>query len=85
MQGLSRWPHGPAPHRSRSRTSGPAPTRARPYTGAVSLEQAHEQPRDVAAIPPRVLLTGATGFVGSQAAQAFVSAGHRVRALVRSH
>jgi nucleoside-diphosphate-sugar epimerase len=34
--------------------------------------------------PDRVLLTGATGFVGSHAAEAFVRAGHAVRALVRS-
>ncbi|HSJ31588.1 MAG TPA: NAD-dependent epimerase/dehydratase family protein [Longimicrobiales bacterium] len=34
--------------------------------------------------PHRVLLTGATGFVGSHAAQAFVRAGFEVRALVRS-
>lgn len=31
-----------------------------------------------------MLLTGATGFVGSHAAEAFVRSGHRVRALVRS-
>ena len=36
------------------------------------------------ATPPRVLLTGATGFVGSHAALAFVRAGFEVRALVRS-
>jgi len=32
----------------------------------------------------RILLTGATGFVGSHAAEAFVRAGYTVRALVRS-
>lgn len=39
----------------------------------------------MAAPPHRVLLTGATGFVGSHAAEAFVQAGYQVRALVRSH
>ena len=34
--------------------------------------------------PRHVLLTGATGFVGSHAAEAFVRAGCRVRALIRS-
>jgi nucleoside-diphosphate-sugar epimerase len=32
----------------------------------------------------RVLLTGATGFIGSHAARALIRAGHRVRYLVRS-
>jgi nucleoside-diphosphate-sugar epimerase len=49
------------------------------------LERVHEQPGDVAAPPHRVLLTGATGFVGSHATEAFVQAGYPVRALVRSH
>ncbi|HEX2166271.1 MAG TPA: NAD(P)-dependent oxidoreductase [Longimicrobiales bacterium] len=38
----------------------------------------------MATTPHRVLLTGATGFVGSHAAEAFVRAGFIVRALVRS-
>ena len=38
----------------------------------------------MAAAPHRVLLTGATGFVGSHAVEAFVQAGYQVRALVRS-
>src|SRR5687767_3663293 len=38
----------------------------------------------VAATPQRVLLTGATGFVGSHVAEAFVRAGWAVRALARS-
>jgi len=38
----------------------------------------------VATTPHRVLLTGATGFVGSHAAPAFVHAGVATRALVRS-
>ena len=36
-------------------------------------------------MPHRVLLTGATGFVGSHAAVAFLDTGVTVRALVRSH
>jgi nucleoside-diphosphate-sugar epimerase len=35
-------------------------------------------------MPHRVLLTGATGFVGSHAAELFVRAGYDVRALVRT-
>ena len=50
----------------------------------VVLGLVHEKPAEVAATPHRVLLTGATGFVGSHAAEAFVRAGHHVRALVRS-
>lgn len=38
----------------------------------------------MAAAPQRVLLTGATGFVGSHVADAFVRDGFQVRALVRS-
>jgi nucleoside-diphosphate-sugar epimerase len=38
----------------------------------------------VAATTQRVLLTGATGFVGSHVAEAFVRAGWQVRALARS-
>ena len=38
----------------------------------------------MARTPHRILLTGATGFVGSHAAEAFVRNGHMVRALVRS-
>jgi nucleoside-diphosphate-sugar epimerase len=38
----------------------------------------------VAAPSHRVLLTGATGFVGSHAAEAFIQAGYQVRVLVRS-
>jgi 2-alkyl-3-oxoalkanoate reductase len=37
-----------------------------------------------AATSPRVLLTGATGFVGSHVADAFASAGFHVRAIARS-
>jgi nucleoside-diphosphate-sugar epimerase len=37
-----------------------------------------------AAPPPRVLLTGATGFVGFHVAEAFARAGFRVRAMARS-
>jgi nucleoside-diphosphate-sugar epimerase len=36
------------------------------------------------ASPRRILVTGATGFVGSHAADAFLRAGHHVRLLVRS-
>lgn len=43
----------------------------------------HEQLGDTAPLP-RVLLTGATGFVGSHVVEAFGTAGFRVRALVRS-
>jgi 2-alkyl-3-oxoalkanoate reductase len=43
----------------------------------------HEQSVDPAT-SPRVLLTGATGFVGSHVADAFASAGFRVRAIARS-
>lgn len=38
----------------------------------------------MAAAPRRVLLTGATGFVGAHATAAFLQAGHEVRALARS-
>lgn len=44
----------------------------------------HGQNGDLATPPQYVLLTGATGFVGSHAAEAFVRHGFRVRALVRS-
>jgi 2-alkyl-3-oxoalkanoate reductase len=43
----------------------------------------HEQPGN-AATSPRVLLTGATGFVGSHVADAFAAAGFSVRAIARS-
>lgn len=43
-----------------------------------------QQQLGVQAQPPRVLLTGATGFVGHHAADAFRQAGIPVRALVRS-
>ena len=44
----------------------------------------HGQSGAQAATPRHVLLTGATGFVGSHAVAAFVDGGFRVRALVRS-
>jgi NAD(P)-dependent dehydrogenase (short-subunit alcohol dehydrogenase family) len=45
---------------------------------------AHRRHTGGAATPPRVLLTGATGFVGFHVADAFASAGFRVRAIARS-
>jgi nucleoside-diphosphate-sugar epimerase len=51
--------------------------------GAVALTD-HRRHTGGAATPPRVLLTGATGFVGFHAADAFASAGFRVRAIARS-
>lgn len=45
----------------------------------------HEQLGALAATPQHVLLTGATGFVGSHAAEAFARDGLRLRALVRSY
>jgi nucleoside-diphosphate-sugar epimerase len=47
------------------------------------LKPSHQQLGEQAAAP-RVLLTGATGFVGHHAADAFAGAGLEVRALVRS-
>lgn len=66
-----------------SPASGPAPRRRVHYRRVSPLQHAHEQP-DPATTPHRALLTGATGFVGSHAAEAFVRAGFDVRALVRS-
>lgn len=36
-------------------------------------------------MPERIFLTGATGFIGSAVARAFLNGGYEVRALVRSH
>lgn len=70
--------------RSMSPASGPAPAGASITGGVCPLERTSEQSRDPATTPHRILLTGATGFVGSHAAEAFAREGFEVRALVRS-